>query len=85
MSIEVGAVNAGELGNAAHRNAAAAAHAGAVHHYRVQADDGLDAERLVVCAQNFIIMLGPMAMTRSTFSPPVSISFNGSVTSALRP
>ena len=43
VAVELGAVDAGELGLAADGDAAAAAHAGAVDHDRVQRDDGLDA------------------------------------------
>ena len=43
VTVELGAVDAGELDLAAHRHAAAAAHAGAVDHERVERDDGLDA------------------------------------------
>ena len=43
VGVELGAVHAGELALAGHGEAAAAAHAGAVYHYRVQAGVGLDA------------------------------------------
>ena len=43
MGVKVRPIHAGELGLAAHDNAAAAAHAGAVHHDGVQGDNGLDA------------------------------------------
>ena len=46
MAVEVRTVDTGELGFAADRDAAAAAHAGAVDHDRVHADDGLDPELL---------------------------------------
>ena len=45
VAVEIGAIHAGELHLAADRDAARSAHAGAVHHDRVQADDGGDAER----------------------------------------
>jgi hypothetical protein len=45
VAVELGAVDAGELGLVADRHAAAAAHAGAVDHDRVERDDGLDAVR----------------------------------------
>ena len=43
VAVELGAVDTGELGLPADRHAAAAAHAGAVDHERVQRDDRLDA------------------------------------------
>ena len=43
VTVEVGAVNAGELGLAAHSDAAAAAHAGGIDHDGAQRADGLDA------------------------------------------
>ncbi len=49
VAVEVGPVDAGELDLVADLDAAAAAHAGAVDHHRVQADDGLD----LVCARRF--------------------------------
>src|SRR5512136_841903 len=45
MTVEFGAVHAGELHLAAYHDPAAAAHAGAVDHDRVEADDGFDAVR----------------------------------------
>ncbi len=45
MAVEVGPVDAGELHLAADGDAARAAHAGAVHHDRVEGDHGLDPER----------------------------------------
>ena len=44
VSVEIRSVDAGELCFAAHGYPAAAAHTGAIDHYRVQADDGLYAE-----------------------------------------
>ena len=46
VPVELRAVHAGEQRLAAHADAAAAAHAGAVHHHRVQRDDGAHAQRL---------------------------------------
>src|SRR6185369_15677643 len=43
VAVEFGAVDAGETGLAAYYDPAAAAHAGAVDHDRVEADQGLDA------------------------------------------
>ena len=43
VAVEVGAIHAGELGLAAHGQAAAAAHAGAVDHDGVHGDDALEA------------------------------------------
>ena len=40
--VELGAIHAGELAAVVHQNAAAAAHAGTVHHDRIQTDDGLN-------------------------------------------
>jgi len=40
---------------------------------------------LVVRDTNFIMTVGPMAQTLTTGAPACSSSFNGSVTSALRP
>src|SRR5208337_5177221 len=40
--VKLGAVHAGKLTGVVHQHAAAAAHSGAVHHDRIQADDGLD-------------------------------------------
>ena len=68
VAVEVGAVHAGELHLAAHGEAAAAAHAGAVDHNGVHAHGGGD---LVLLGQqaNFIIIRGPMANTWSNFTP----------------
>ena len=44
VAVEIGAVHAGELHLPAHRDAARPAHSGAIHHDRVQADDGRNAE-----------------------------------------
>ena len=46
VAVELRAVHAGELRLAADVDPAAAAHAGAVHHHRVERDDGVHAERL---------------------------------------
>ena len=43
MAVKVRAVHAGELGLAVYGKAAAAAHAGAVYHYGIHGDGGLDA------------------------------------------
>src|SRR4030042_2001794 len=45
VSVKIRTINAGELGHAPHRHPADTAHPGAVHHYRVQANDGLDPKR----------------------------------------
>src|SRR5208283_4607280 len=44
-SVELRTIHAGKLTLVVHQHAAAAAHAGTVHHDRVQADHGLDAQR----------------------------------------
>jgi hypothetical protein len=46
VPIEFRTVNTDELGNSAYGNAAAAAHAGAVDHNRVEANYGGDSKRL---------------------------------------
>ena len=84
VPVELGAVHAGELGFASHRDAAPAAHAGAVHHDRIQADDGLDPVLGVTLETNFIIGTGPMA-TANCVSSLSSTSFRASVTNPLRP
>ncbi len=45
VAVEIRAIDAGKLDLAAHGDAARAAHAGAVHHDRVERDHGLHAER----------------------------------------
>ena len=45
VAVEIRAVHAGELHFAAHGDAAGSAHAGAIHHDGIQADDGRNAER----------------------------------------
>ena len=45
VSVEIGPIHAGEFHPAAHGNAAAAAHSGAVDHDGIEADHGLDAGR----------------------------------------
>ena len=43
VAVEIRAVHAGELHVAAHRDAAGPAHSGAIHHDRIEADDGRNA------------------------------------------
>ena len=43
VAVEIRAVHAGELHVAAHRDAAGTAHSGAIHHDRIEADDGRNA------------------------------------------
>ena len=68
-AVEVRALHAGELDLAVDRDAARAAHAGAVHHDRVQ-DTMVVGRRTarVVSTQACIIGSGPIATTSSTFS-----------------
>ena len=69
VAVEFGAVDAGEFRLAADGDAAAAAHAGAVHHDGVEGDDGGDVRRAVVAASEIgdgATGTGPAVMTRST-------------------
>ncbi len=74
VAVEIGAVHAGELHLAADRDAAGSAHPGAVHHDRIQADHGRNAEGPCDFAHAFIIGIGPMATTSRTFFSLASTS-----------
>ena len=61
VAVELRTVDTGEQGLVPNLHATTAAHAGAVDHDRVEANDRLDVERPGVSAQNFIMIAGPMA------------------------
>ncbi len=73
VRVEFRSVHAGEFALAVDQHAAAAAHAGAVDHDRVQADERADVLFRVMSATAFIMGMGPTASTRS-MRVPFSIS-----------
>ncbi len=58
VAVQIRPVNTGKLRLSGHLNTAAAAHACAVHHDRIQRNQCFNAVRLWVAATNFIMIIG---------------------------
>jgi len=85
MPIKVRPINTGEFCSTVNRYTTTATHTGSIYHIEFRLTIVFTLKGWVVLEQNFIIIAGPMAMTRSTFCPDCKTSCNGTVTTALRP